>query len=906
MNTEKDTSDTLETRRKRMQISIFLRFFVPVFFLFTVVCSLVLWVYIHGEKNRFELREHSILNMTASAMVQDFSTVISDLLYLRDSLALNRYINHTDIWALRDLKEEIHSFGVAKQYYYQIRYIDKSGHEIIKIKQGDTHIKIVDDSRLQDKSSRYYFKNTIRLKKGEIFLSSLDFNMERGVIEKPIKQVLRFATPVFDDLGRQRGFIIVNYRASKMLIAAAEKFMASTGKAHILDEDGQYLISPESPEYKNIFIKQHMHGDSFAADKPIVWEQIKRQKQGSFTEGSYTYMIHTINPIDNYNSQRKSRGKIHGERVERDISKEYQWILVTEVPSAYLPFIPSKLKKTTLFFYSFSVFIMAVIIWFSVRARSMRAISEQKLNMAERRLVSQTECLQAMLESIDQGFAVWSAENALVLWNNRWLDFWHGLTEIKGGMKKSEFLQKCISNDSDSEGSVVNFSKPQLQLIHYMENDSEEELYLENGTCINIHNYPMPDGSTASVYTDITELKRKESELITARQQAESASKAKSEFLANMSHEIRTPMNGIIGMTHLALQTKLNNKQKGYIEKAHLSAENLLGILNDILDFSKIEAGKLAVEEIDFHLKEVIDNMVNLLKLKAEEKGIHLLIQIDPDVPKTLIGDPLRLSQVLINLGGNAMKFSDEGDKVSLRIGLDSENDKEAVLRFTVQDTGIGMSADQVEKLFQPFSQADSSTTRKYGGTGLGLIISQKIVQKMNGNIRVESEQGVGSTFIFTVQLKKQQGDSSKPSVSENQEKEEMENSTDHLHGARILLVEDNEINQELVQELLTINGIQVKTASNGREALDMLAEEAFDGVLMDCQMPVMDGYEATLRIREQERFKDLPVLAMTANVMKGDKEKVLEVGMNDHIAKPINPHDMFTTMDKWIKPKKE
>ncbi|MFT7694490.1 MAG: two-component system sensor histidine kinase/response regulator, partial [Candidatus Latescibacterota bacterium] len=522
-----------------------------------------------------------------------------------------------------------------------------------------------------------------------------------------------------------------------------------------------------------------------------------------------------------------------------------------------------------------------------------------------------------------------------------------------------------------------------------------------------------------------------------SRQSAEASAQTKADFLANMSHEIRTPMNAIIGMAHLALRTNLNNKQRDYVSKIHGSGQHLLGIINDILDFSKIEAGKLDVEEVDFRIEEVLDNVGSLVGEKASAKGLELIFDIDTKLPGHLVGDSLRIGQILINYATNAVKFTEAGEIV-VRTRILTENDRDLLVRFEVEDTGIGMTPEQKDRLFQSFSQADTSTTRKYGGTGLGLAISKNIAELMGGEVGVSSDFGKGSTFWFTAALKKsvQQERDFVPTpdlrdrrvlvVDDNEHAREIlsamlmamtfrvdvvstgeeaviavrdqnsgddpydivfldwmldgidgveagrqiatlalkhqperimvtaygraevmdaaeqagievalikpvtqshlfdaavrvlggtvanektpqddwEAHIDALSGAKVLLVEDNELNQQVAMELLKEGGLEVDLAENGREAVRMVGEKDYDAVLMDMQMPVMDGVTATIEIRKNPRFADLPILAMTANAMESDRQKTREAGMNDHIAKPIDPASLFKSLLNFIEPR--
>ncbi len=380
------------------------------------------------------------------------------------------------------------------------------------------------------------------------------------------------------------------------------------------------------------------------------------------------------------------------------------------------------------------------------------------------------------------------------------------------------------------------------------------------------------------IIRDITQRKQAEEEINKARRAAEEASEAKSAFLANMSHEIRTPLNAMIGLTHLTLTTALSEKQQDYLTNISGASKTLLALVDDILDFSKVEAGQLEIEALPFRLDEVMSTTEAMMRVRVAEKPIDLTFDVAPDVPLDLIGDPLRLGQVLSNLTTNALKFTSKG-RVDVRVALAGSDDEAVRLRVTVADTGIGIDADARAKLFRPFTQADISTTRKFGGTGLGLAISQNLVQLMGGSIGVDSAPGWGSTFWFTAQF----GRAQKTVAHRDRE-------MNLPQGVRILVVDDNDINRQIAREMLIAEGARVDLAENGVQAVDKVMDGGFDAVLMDLQMPEMDGYEATRRIRAEDRFKDLPIVAMTAHALAAERDKCLAVGMNEHLTKPIDP----------------
>ena len=392
---------------------------------------------------------------------------------------------------------------------------------------------------------------------------------------------------------------------------------------------------------------------------------------------------------------------------------------------------------------------------------------------------------------------------------------------------------------------------------------------------------------------DISERKENENKLLNAMNAAEAANAAKSIFLSNMSHEIRTPMNSIIGMTNLAFKTQLNAKQHDYLSKIDYAAKHLLSLINDILDFSKIEANKLELEIIDFSLSDVFDNLSSQLMHGASAKGLHLKLDLDPDLSVPLRGDRLRLTQVLLNLTSNAIKFTDKGEVNILARKLE-EGAEDFLIRFEVRDTGIGLSVQEQAGLFKVFHQADASTTRKYGGTGLGLAISKQLAELMGGSVEVVSQPNAGSTFWFDVRLPR----GNKTVTAQPATPLDLA----VLKNVSVLVVEDNLFNQQVAVEMLREVGCGVTLANNGQEAIEMLYKRRFNCVLMDVQMPVMDGMEATRRIRANPALADTYIAAMTANAGREDRERCLAAGMNDFISKPVFAENLYALLARCMR----
>ncbi|WP_272701575.1 hybrid sensor histidine kinase/response regulator [Desulfovibrio sp. Fe33] len=872
--------------------SLALRSFVGTVLFLTLLSGTGLYFLYRQEANSIEaslkLNESFHNKMMAQSINLDLKTMFIDLYLVANHVETLRFLQFRDTEARNNLETELLTFSSISKAYDQLRLLDNEGMELIRVNYNNGSPAPVPQNALQNKSHRYYFQESLPLKNGEIYVSRFDLNVENGKIELPLKPMIRISTPVYDDTGCRIGVAILNYLGQRIIDRLEDDKESLDSTTVLLNEDGYRLASPQ-PEKNWAFMYDERKDICFSVEHPEIWNRIKSLNDGQFStrEGIFTVSTIRVAPQN---------------AAEVKVTRSHEWKVVC---------------------------------------------------------LTSADVIRSSIKPVRRHY-------------------------------------------------IVIFGVISLMSIFI--------------------------GLTRARFIAVRE--RSARELEAARQAAEEANRAKSDFLARMSHEIRTPMNAVIGLTHLALRTDLTAKQSDYLSKISLSANALLGIINDILDFSKIEAGRLTVEDTDFLLDDVLNNIINMLGLSAEQKGIEFLLMVRSTVPNRLRGDALRLGQVLLNLTNNAIKFTEKGE-VILQAELLEQDGHKAVIRFSVRDTGIGISQEHMEGLFHPFSQADGSISRQFGGTGLGLSISKRLVEMMGGDMVVASEPGKGSEFSFTIPFRLQPDharesleypseikglrvlvvDDSKMSrmvlckilesftfkVNEascaidalntiekwdkidpiklvitdwnmpdmdgiklsrhirlnttitrkpkiimltayGQESirhraetagidgfmlkpfnrsilfdtimealSEREGGTPkrpprpdqtgvpaNLLGAHVLLVEDNEINQQVAREILESANIMVSIANNGKEAAQMALAEDYDAVLMDIQMPVMDGFQAVKAIRDGGKTS-LPIIAMTAHALVGDREKSLQAGMNDHVTKPIDPDELMRTLSQWL-----
>ncbi len=1011
----------------------FLAIFLPIFALIVTVATIIVNEESKDQKTILENSDVFDCNMKKEKIIKDLRFIASDLIFLSAMSEFQKIFEGKELDAAEELAEEFRVFCKNKKIYKQLRFINTAGKEVIRVNYNDGKPYIVPEKELQYKDHRYYFKKAMQFQNGEIYVSAFDLNMERGKIELPLTPVIRFATPVFDNNGQKQGIVVFNYFGVKLLQNLEEKVSSAIhhekGRVMLLNDKGSWLNAQESGNTWGLLIDGKAD-QTFAKTYPGVWQKINGSESGQFYGADGTlYTFVTVHPGLEVRNSTRGLDNISGQRLNSAKLKSNYWKVVHYEPPGVMQIGSRKLLGTIVV--STLGVVLAMVCWFFASAAINRKQAEDSLRDSE-------EQTRLIVESALDAVITIDSKGLVTEWNSQ--------AETILGWPRSEVIGQELSSKiipiqyretherglkhflGTGEGPVFN-KRLEMSAIHRDGHEFPIELSISKVK-------KMGESFLFSAFIrDITERKEAEKKIQKAQQAAEAGNRAKGEFLANMSHEIRTPMNGIIGMGGLALGTDLTAEAREYVGMVKMSADSLLGLLNDILDYSKIEAGRLDIEPINFKLRDSLSDMVNTLALRAKQKGVELICHILPEVPDAFVGDPSRLRQIIVNLLGNAIKFTEAGEVV-LRVETESQTEDNIGLHFSVIDTGIGIPADKQQIIFEAFSQAEQSTTREYGGTGLGLAISYRLVRLMGGRIWVESEEGKGSKFQFTTHFGLQKGvaveqtpvdleklrdlfvlvvdDNStnrymlnemlinwhmKPTLADggqvalttmdraqnagkffdlvllDAQMPEMDGFTlakkirqnprfakaklvmlssmgrrgdaarcgelnvdayltkpirqsvlldsimtvfgkpqgetqpalvtrhslrENRRHLNILLAEDNIVNQKLATRLLQKRGHSVMIANNGKEVLSILESGSFDIILMDIQMPEMDGYEttATIRLKEKETNKHIPIIAMTAHAMKGDRQLCLDAGMDGYVSKPIKTKELYDVIE--------
>ena len=787
---KKKNNDLETTEIKRKVILMYASIAFGLIVLLGGVLALFNYQHMKQDIEFIKNNENILLQEHHQLIVSDFEQVISDLLIIRKSILFREYIDGKS-----EREEELalffRSISETRNNYDQLRFIDKSGRERLRINHNNGNHSIVAKEALQTKRDRYYFIETFMLKEGEIFISPLDLNIENGKIENPRKPMIRFGIPVYNSMNERAGILIINYMAQNMLKNLENLKALGLGDYFLLNSEGYWLMSPNGEDEFGFMFPddEELYKRKFSNRFPLAWEKIRQEEEGDFTGKDKLFIFQTFRPIFDILNSFAEKNLLEMDSIYSYFQGIRYWNLVSFVPKER---ITNRHREDTnllsiIFFVSTLVLVISFVILISFRYQYKKRTWE---------------------------LAVIRADN----------------------VKKLK--------------------------------------------------------------EDIAERKQYTVKLAAAKEEAEEANRLKSEFLANMSHEIRTPMNAIIGFSEVLEEKLVDFPQfRDYLQGIKSGGKNLLHIINDILDLSKIEAGRLVIEHKPVNLFTLLSETERIFTIAAQNKGIDLNFSVDPDLPESLLLDEVRLRQILINLLGNAVKFTQSGS-VSLAVFSIPGNEEESSIDicFKVEDTGIGIREENRKLIFEPFAQQEGQNTRKYGGTGLGLTITNRLVALMNGEMELLSEPGKGSLFTVTIRDVKV-ASLDLPAGGEIPDK--IDGNID-FDNALILIAEDIQSNRDVIHAYLKQYNLTIIEAVNGKEAVEAAKNEKPDLILMDLQMPEMDGYEACAIIKADPGLKNVPIISLTASAMKEQMERINST-FDGYLRKPVHKQEILGELCRFL-----
>ncbi len=902
----------------------FLLLFLPLSLGVIAVAILICHVLIRSELTRMQVDDAARVKLGVAELLSNLQAPQQQLMSLPTEAPIRAALDDPTPANLAGMQNAFVSLLQRNPEYDQARWIDESGKERVRVEKSADASKpeIVTASRLQDKSSRDYYTNTRSLRVGDIYISRLDLNIENNKIEMPIKPTLRFVAAVADRTGKHHGILVINYLAGPMLANFTR--VSSRGSQHLmlLDRNG-YWMSGASPTDTWGF----MYGNAatLAQNNPAVWAQIGTNAVGDYLDGSGLWSWDTINIRD-------ALAPLRAAQVGPS------WLVVSHEPAAVVQSLVRDIWISAGLICTPLLLIFAGLIWLLALRSKLRldalearikADAEAQASVrrvAELELAQKTSAmLTAIIDSSEDAILSKNLDGIITSWNRgaeklfgycaaeaigqtMLMLFPPGLEDeergilerIRRGETMGHFdtvrrtkagvmidVSVTISPILDAAGHVIGASKIARDVTERNRARAELEQHRERLE-------EMVAQRTAQIADANRQLRQLNDKLELALEEARAGNTAKTQFLANMSHEIRTPMNAVMGFIALVLEGELPGTVRRQLTTAHNAAKSLLVLINDILDVSKLQSKKLELEHVSFNLAALLQDSLDMLRIKAQEKGLALKLHYSHEVHSSFVGDPMRIRQIVTNIAGNAIKFTVTG---SVTVSVEGSTVPDLV-HITVSDTGIGMTPAQVERAFQPFAQADASTSRRYGGTGLGLTICNQLAEIMGGRIWVDSEFGRGSKFHVLLRLEPSGGEANIPV--------QIYTSETPIHAPRsfrILLADDIRENRELAHIRLCLQGHSVTLAQNGREAVKLFQQQAFDVVLMDVHMPVMNGLDATREIRrlEQTGTYRVPVIALTASVMMQQQHQCEDAGMTDFVAKPIDFGELARVMEAVV-----
>lgn len=913
-------------RRYVSYLVIFALFLLPVFIL-------VYQSRVDEKLNELKAKQQIELNRYFEILHRDFHLISQDLRTISSLPAVSQLLEqsikkqtNSHSGKIRNsLSGTLLPFASEHKIYAQIRVIDRFGKEQLRIDTKDVKSVVIPANKLQNKSNRYYFKDAIKLNRGEYYVSPLDLNVENNKLEIPYRPTLRVAMPVFNNSSQVIGLVVLNYNAQQLFNNLLKIVEVDAIKPFVLNTNGHYLFGGDAEE-NFAFMFPYSENRQFAARYPQVWDQIKQNSSGFLDHKAGYFYFKRISPLNKINADTISQTKSKISKIKHlsDL------LVITLIPRKDITKLHNKVARHLLPLPGLLLLIGAIILW-------RLAVLHQRRFNAQQELALNLEVQEILADLIELTLKVGSLEEKLSAALKRLCSCSFLPFNVKGiifviNENNPKELRKIASHGVEAEleheceriktGSCRCGKALQIGEMRY---EKESLCYKKASTTtlrpLGQYLTPLKDANrplgVLNLYVDEEHVKRPEikdflisvsqvlvniiikteidEQLQVALHDAQAATRAKGEFLANMSHEIRTPLTAVIGLAEVCQNFSLNQEdQKRLLQNIKRNGSHLLDVINNVLDLSKLEAKQLELSEDSIYLPELIQDIESIVRLKADEKGLEYQSRLLTSVPQEFISDRVRIKQILINLIGNAIKFTDKGS-VTLSINYLRSSQ---LLQFSVKDSGIGMSKEELEHIFTAFKQADASISQRFGGTGLGLTICKEFVECLSGTITVNSELNKGSEFLVSIPVS---FIDEVKFISELPEPPSEDEESSHVPslGGNVLVVDDGEANLELLEYLIKRCGAEVDTAKNGIEGLEKASANNFSLIIMDMQMPKLDGYAATKTLRRQG-YKG-KILALSAINQKQAIANCFSAGCDDYLPKPFSQKQFYSTLKRFL-----